>query len=79
MPRVAATSFLSACAITLIAACGGNDETSAGTAAEVPYFQTRLRRQRMARGHDAVFGERDRAALVGHLSAAVVSGGNSGR
>jgi superoxide dismutase, Cu-Zn family len=34
MPRVVATSFLSACAITLIAACGGNDETSAGTSAE---------------------------------------------
>ena len=34
MPRVVATSFLSACAITLIAACGGNDETSAGTSGE---------------------------------------------
>jgi Cu-Zn family superoxide dismutase len=31
MPRVVATSFLSACALTLVAACGGDEARSAGT------------------------------------------------
>jgi Cu-Zn family superoxide dismutase len=35
MPRVIAHSFLSACAITLVAACGGGDETPAGSSDEV--------------------------------------------
>jgi hypothetical protein len=47
-------------------------------AARLQHVQARLRRQRMARRHDAVPGDRDATALIGHWPTPVESGGNLG-